>query len=274
MSNQLYLPQGRMVGGDLYTPQTTNMQGGPLTDTKGNPRTDYVCMYAIAKNPSVDWRQEPWGQAMVAVGVAGFPGGQHQMPTFAWKVVDGDSTVLNQNMKRPCDNPNYRGHWVIRIKGGFPSPLAQINPATGRPERFDLKDAIVPGDYIQACVSFAANANLQKPGIYVNPVAYCLMSKGERIINGPDVTQMAFGGAAPAATPTAQPPAYAPVAAPAAPAPAPVPPPPLPVVPNPALLAPPPVFPPVGWIAHPTAPGYFYKGQEVLTEADLRARGG
>ena len=32
-----------------------------------------------------------------------------------------------------------------------------------------------------------------------------------------------------------------------------------------------PVFP-YGWTAHPQAPGQYYQGQEVLTEADLRAR--
>ncbi len=31
-------------------------------------------------------------------------------------------------------------------------------------------------------------------------------------------------------------------------------------------------FPPAGWLAHPSAPGFFYKGQEVLSEADLRAK--
>ena len=31
-------------------------------------------------------------------------------------------------------------------------------------------------------------------------------------------------------------------------------------------------FPPAGWTPHPEAPGYFYQGQEVLTEAALRAR--
>lgn len=30
-------------------------------------------------------------------------------------------------------------------------------------------------------------------------------------------------------------------------------------------------FPPAGWVAHPTAPGHFYCGQEVKTEAELRA---
>lgn len=36
--------------------------------------------------------------------------------------------------------------------------------------------------------------------------------------------------------------------------------------------APAPAFPPEGWTAHPDAAGYFYKGQEVVSEADLRAR--
>lgn len=39
---------------------------------------------------------------------------------------------------------------------------------------------------------------------------------------------------------------------------------------------PPPVqitnFPPQGWTAHPSAPGFYYAGQEVLSESDLRAR--
>jgi len=31
-------------------------------------------------------------------------------------------------------------------------------------------------------------------------------------------------------------------------------------------------FPPEGWIAHPSATGFYYKGQEVLSEADLRLK--
>ena len=45
--------------------------------------------------------------------------------------------------------------------------------------------------------------------------------------------------------------------------------------PPPPVAAPTPApFPPAGWTLHPKAPGYYYKGQEVLTEADLRARAG
>lgn len=50
----------------------------------------------------------------------------------------------------------------------------------------------------------------------------------------------------------------------------------IPGVPNvpgaPAIPPPPPaLFPPPGWTPHPQAPGYYYQGQQVLSEAQLRA---
>jgi hypothetical protein len=66
----------------------------------------------------------------------------------------------------------------------------------------------------------------------------------------------------PVATAPVIPPVAAPPVAPLAPPVAAPPPPPPPVA----------TFPPEGWTTHPTAPGYFYMGQEVLNEADLRAR--
>ncbi len=45
-------------------------------------------------------------------------------------------------------------------------------------------------------------------------------------------------------------------------------PPPVPAAAPPPVPAP---FPPPGWAPHPQAPGWFYRGQEVKTEADLRA---
>lgn len=72
---------------------------------------------------------------------------------------------------------------------------------------------------------------------------------------------------APAPAPVMTAPAPAPVMA--APTPLPLPLPPAPPAPAPVAPA---AFPPPGWTAHPTAPGYFYAGQEVLSEADLRAR--
>lgn len=69
-------------------------------------------------------------------------------------------------------------------------------------------------------------------------------------------TGLPAGFGAPAVPAAAAPAVPTPPAAPAAPAapPAPV------------------AFPPADWTPHPTSPGYFYKGQEVLTEAELRAK--
>lgn len=81
--------------------------------------------------------------------------------------------------------------------------------------------------------------------------------------------QQAYAPSAQAYAPPAQP-AYAPPAqqayAPPLPAQAYAPPP---------IAAPPPpvaaVFPPGGWTAHPSSPGWFYRGQEVVAEAQLRS---
>lgn len=75
---------------------------------------------------------------------------------------------------------------------------------------------------------------------------------GSGIASGAPVAAAAPGGWG--ATPAA---VVAPAAAPAAP------------VAAPAPMA---VFPPADWTPHPQAPGYFYQGTEVLSEADLRAR--
>lgn len=79
----------------------------------------------------------------------------------------------------------------------------------------------------------------------------------------------------PAAVPIPAPPQMAAPAAVPIPAP-PIPAPPIPMPPQVATPVPSPVvaptFPPPGWAAHPTSAGYFYQGQECLTEADLRAR--
>jgi hypothetical protein len=75
-------------------------------------------------------------------------------------------------------------------------------------------------------------------------------------------------------TPVAPAPAPTPVApAPVAAAPAPVAPVPAPVAPPVPVAAPvAPAFPPAGWQAHPTAPGYFHDGVQAISEAELRLR--
>jgi len=84
--------------------------------------------------------------------------------------------------------------------------------------------------------------------------------------------------AQPAYAPPPAQPAYAPpptYATAAPPVQAYAPPPAQPAYAPPPVAAPPPplpaVFPPVGWTAHPNSPGWFYRGQEVVAEAQLRS---
>lgn len=95
---------------------------------------------------------------------------------------------------------------------------------------------------------------------------------------GGDAGAEAFGAGAAPSQPWAAPPAAAIADAPAAatPPPAAWTPPVAPAAPE-APAAPAPVHDPLavavadGWIKHPTAPGYHYKGQEVKTDADVAA---
>lgn len=89
--------------------------------------------------------------------------------------------------------------------------------------------------------------------------------KGYRDINGNDPVKPG-AGAQPMAAPVGGPP----VAQLATPPPMPMPPAPLPPPPQPP---PPPAaaFPPEGWQQHPQSATHYYKGQDVKTEAELRA---
>lgn len=134
------------------------------------------------------------------------------------------------------------------------SDLSALCHATGR---LDVSnDQVFNGARVQIKVGFEKQsaAQLEKYGEKNKVSAF-------KAIDGalPNTAPSAFvpsGPTLPASVPAPVPAAAVPVAIPTpAPAPAPV-----------------ASFPPAGWEAHPTAPGYFHNGVEALTEADLRAR--
>lgn len=107
-----------------------------------------------------------------------------------------------------------------------------------------------PDDKNSASTPAAPGAPVPPVGAPVPPAA----------AGAPAAPGTGWGGAAPT-QPWAQP------AAPAAPAPPAAPPAFAPAPPAPPAAA----WPPEGWLVHPTAAGYFYKGNEVRSEAELRA---
>lgn len=174
------------------------------------------------------------------------------------------------------ENADYGGPMLLRVPAASLGPLADY--AKG------LSAAGVPFFAVVTRVQFDANAAY--PKLQAQAIRALSPEDAARVIelrNSDRVAQILLGSAttaparAPALAAPVAPAAPAAVAAPApvvVAAPAPVvaaPPRPVPAPPAPPSAPVAPAFPPAGWTAHPDAPGYFYRGAEVLTEADLRA---
>lgn len=263
---EILFPVGRLVRGSLYKGQDKDAEGKPLVvksgPNAGQARLDYYFAVAFPKVPGqTHWAQTEWGAQVWAIGHAAFPQAA-QSPSFAWKVVDGDSTVPNKKGRKPCDGEGYKGHWVVQFSSGF---APKIFTADGT-QQITEPDAVKLGYFVQVYGSCDGNGSQSQPGVFINHGMVAMAGYGPEIIVGPDAAAVGFGkGPAPAGMMTAPPagafnPASAPpppaavaaiappppvAVAPAAPVAPPVmaPPPVVAVAPNPAILMPPPPAP-------------------------------
>lgn len=241
-------PVGRLVAGSLYKPQTTNMEGKPLVimngPNAGQPTVRYFFAVAIPKNPGeTHWSQTEWGAKILAVAQASFPQGQWQQPTFAWKLVDGDSTIPNAKGKAPNSREGYPGNWVISFSSSFPPKIYNRDGTAPIVE----PDAVKLGYFVQVNGDAGGNDSQLKPGLFLNHNMVALSAYGPEIVVGPDVASAGFGAAALPAGASATPlaPAVG-LATPANPSSLGV-----PAAPNPAFLAVPPVVAPAPMVAPP-----------------------
>ena len=234
MSNEILFPVGRLVGGSVSKGRTEDYYGKPLTNKDGTPAAEYNFAHAVAKRPGVDWKQEPWGQQMVAIANAAFPNGQPNNPSFAWKVTDGDSQIPNKKGNKPCDNEGWPGHWIIWFSSRYAvktlnaNGVGAVDPAT-----------VKPGHYIEVLGEVRVNGSTDSPGLFVNHVFVAHSAPGPEIQLGdvPDPTSVGFGKQALPPGAGAVPESRLAPAAPAPAAPAPVPT--VPTVPHTGILQPP-----------------------------------
>jgi hypothetical protein len=185
-------PVGRLVQGSLYTPNTQDLEGRPLVIKNGvnagSPRVDFYFGVAIPKTTE-HWSQTEWGAKIWAVGHAAFPQGQANSPGFAWKITDGDSTVVNKAGKKPCDKDGYPGHWILNLSSSFAPGIYNDNGSKVIVE----KDAVKLGDYIQVYGNVSGNDSMQQPGVFLNHNMVALAGYGERIVTGADPRTLGFG---------------------------------------------------------------------------------
>lgn len=274
MTTNITTPVGRLVGGSLYKPQDKDATGQPLVvksgPNVGKPMVRYWLPLAIPKGPEKHWKETPWGAAIWAEGAAAFPT-QHLSPSFAWKVIDGDSQVPNKAGRRPCDNEGYKGCWVLNF-GGTLAPKITNRDAS---EFHSEPDYIKPGYWVQIGGSVSGNNTQANPGVYLNYSFVSLQGYGEEIVFGPSATEFGFG-TAPLPAGVSQVPVGA-MTATAVPAPAPT-----TVVPHPGFLQPAPALPPVAAPLPPAAPvmtakaaGHTYESMKAAgwTDELLKAHG-
>lgn len=195
MPRTITSPVGRIVQGDVFEPQTTDQQGnlrvfrsGPKM---GQPNPQFFIALAIRKD-------DPAWPAFYAVldgeARAGFPhlfpgGAACVLPSFAWKVVDGDG--VDTTGRSNATKEGFAECWVVRFTSGFAPKVVKFEGGAYR----DLaKTEIKRGDYARVSATVSANGRADKPGLYVNLDAVCWEAYGAEIVGGPDAMER-FGGA-------------------------------------------------------------------------------
>ena len=239
MSRNILFPIGRLVGGSVHVPRpVTDDAGKPVLDDAGVAKTRINFGYAIPKQGEPDWRATPWGQEIIAEAQAGAPN-YCNLPSFSYKVIDGDSTTPNEAGTVPNSNAGYPGCWVIWFSQTWVPKLVNADGSIEIPgEKF------IPGYFIRVYGNVSYNGGVppkRTPGVYQNPAAVALIAEGEVIELATSVDTTVF-----ATSPTTLPANAKPIAS-AAPefgtAGTVVAPPPVVVQPNTAILSPPPADP-------------------------------
>jgi hypothetical protein len=255
-NNEYMFITGRLVQGDVFTPQTKNMEGGPLVTRDGHPKVQYFIGVAVPKTDQAMLAE--WAKIQ-AFAQASFPGGESQQPSFAWKVVDGDAPAN-------AGKVGFAGCLVFRLTTGYPIKAYTQGAASQIVDPQQIKR----GYYIRVVFTLDVQRS-KKPGLYLNTALVELVGYGEEISAGPDAAAL-LGQAGAAALPQGA--STAPVAGgppiipgaqpqsggmPGATAPQPSQGPPAPgITPAPDFLAPPPAAP-AGPVMTAKAAGHTYQ---------------
>lgn len=248
---------GRLVKGHpmIYTVSKDKKTGKPKTKADGitlAAATMFICI-AVPKGGEQHWNETEWGKLIWAEGQSGYPQGQWQLTDFSWKVIDGDSTEMNSNMTKPCDQEGYPGNWIVTGQTTL-AVKCYIHPKYNPMDVVTDPAEIKTGDYCWVLIHVVPNnlnGPVESPGVYLNPYGFSMMRKGEEIVTGANPAAI-FANASAPSLPVGIPPA--PVAPPVTP----------PDAPNMNFLNPPPAPPP----PPPPEPSYLVQGQ-VYTKSQL-----
>lgn len=204
MTIELTTPVGRLVSGHpMEQNQVTKKIDGVKVPQFWPDKTPTMKTYvgiAILKGAETEWKQTAWGQQMVLAAQAGWPSGEFNAPTFAWKMDDGDSPVPNKNGVKPCDREGWPGHWIIHASTNYNTPSYHAGKVKPH-EAIKNKNEIKRGDYCRLVIGVVGNNPSESPGNYVNLCLFELTRAGQLIVGGggPDASEaFATAGVMPA----------------------------------------------------------------------------
>jgi hypothetical protein len=181
---------GRMVQGSCHTASTVGFGNQELVwasgPKKGEPRGQYFFAVAYLKT-TADWRNEPlWGVGIFKEAKRSFPD-HYTKRSFAFKVIDGDSTEQNDTGKKVCNRVGFAGHWVVKFSSNFaPAFSSRLH------KKIDAKD-IKCGDFLEVQFSVVGNGYPPKPGVFINPRMVQLAATGNEIVAEEDPTAVFSG---------------------------------------------------------------------------------
>ena len=240
-------PVARLIGGSLYEGRKTDNDGKPYAFKNGaragQPYEQHSFGIAVPKEPGhTHWNQTGWGKQIWEEGRVGSPN-SHALPSFSWKIQDGDSQTPNKKGNKPADQEGYPGNWILWFQANEnPAPI--FNADGSAP--LTTPGAVKPGYWVQVRFEADFNKRTDSPGMYLQQKMVAYSAPGTEIILRVQESPADAGfGQAPlpagvSATPAPALGGTAPAAPGAAPAPTPTP---TSVTPAPNFLAPAPAGP-------------------------------
>jgi hypothetical protein len=188
-------PKGRIVAGHpmIISGKTDSRTAQPkLNKTTGLQLMETYFALAIPKAGEQHWNQTAWGAQVWNDGATAFPKGEYNAPTFAWKIIDGDSSIPNKKGKVPNQQEGWAGSWVIHFSTSIPVQNYKLVGTVLSALTSDKE--VKRGDYGRVSVSCKGNGSTESPGVYLNPTMFCLDDIGVAIIGESADPSAAFGG--------------------------------------------------------------------------------
>ena len=200
LSAAIRFPLARIVQGDLYNPDDTDIDGKKRVYEAGHakagqPKWTYFFAIAVPKTRA-NWWEESWGGPILTLGQQAWPVGQWQHEGFAWKIQDGDSLKPNKKGRVNARTEGMPGCWIINLSSGIAPKVWEV--ANGGFVALPQKDLVKCGYYVEVNANLASNERASNPGVYINHehVVYRGGGPSDVISVSTPVSSLGFGTAA------------------------------------------------------------------------------